>query len=32
MFYLVREESVVDEYLDAVLYVDQYTKGLYNYP
>ena len=32
MFYAVREESVFDVYLDAVLYVDQYTKGLYNYP
>lgn len=32
MFYTVREESVFDVYLDAVLYVDQYTKGLYNYP
>lgn len=32
MYYLVREESATDQYLDLVLYVDQYTKGLYNYP
>jgi len=32
MYYVVREESVFDNYLDVVLYIDQYTKGLYKYP
>lgn len=39
MYYVVREESISksesspsDMFLDAVLYIDQYTKGLYNYP
>lgn len=31
MYYLVREENK-SEFLDAVFYVDQYTKALYNYP